>query len=83
MGVQSDKEIAQLICGNDHDLLDLFAINIEESSKLKIYTQKQALDFVGSKVKVNRKISAPRRPWVRTSFELSKSFYQVHNQTDS
>jgi DNA-directed RNA polymerase III subunit RPC2 len=64
MGVQSDKEVAQLICGNDHDLLDLFSINIEEASKLKIYTQKQALDFIGSKVKVNRKISGPRRPWV-------------------
>jgi len=78
MGVQSDKEIAQLICGNDHDLLDLFAINIEEASKLKIYTQKQALDFVGSKVKVNRKISGPRRPWADEALEVLATVVLAH-----
>ncbi|KAJ2959681.1 hypothetical protein NQZ79_g4876 [Umbelopsis isabellina] len=78
MGVQSDKEIAQLICGNDHDLLDLFAINIEEASKLKIYTQKQALDFIGSKVKVNRKISAPRRPWADEALEVLATVVIAH-----
>jgi DNA-directed RNA polymerase III subunit RPC2 len=78
MGVQSDKEIAQLICGNDHDLLDLFAINIEEASKLKIYTQKQALDFIGSKVKVNRKISAPRRPWADEALEVLATVVLAH-----
>ncbi|KAG2173536.1 hypothetical protein INT44_007127 [Umbelopsis vinacea] len=78
MGVQSDKEIAQLICGNDHDLLDLFSINIEEASKLKIYTQKQALDFIGSKVKVNRKISGPRRPWADEALEVLATVVLAH-----
>lgn len=67
MGIQSDKEIAQLVCGNDHDLLDAFAINLEECARLRIFTQQQALEHIGSKVKVTRKIATVRRPPVRFS----------------
>ncbi|KAG1180263.1 hypothetical protein G6F70_000650 [Rhizopus microsporus] len=56
LGVQSDREIAQLVCGNDHDLHDQFAINVEEASRLRVFTQMQALDYIGAKVKVNRKM---------------------------
>lgn len=61
MGIQSDREIAQLVCGNDHDLHDSFSINIEEAAKLRVYTQMQALDYIGAKVKINRKLTATRK----------------------
>ena len=64
MGVQSDREIAQLVCGNDHDLHDAFSINVEESSKMRVFTQLQALEFIGAKVKVNRKLSTVRKTMV-------------------
>lgn len=67
MGVQSDREIAQLVCGQDHDLHDMFAINIEEAAKMRIFTQLQALEYIGAKVKVNRKMATVRKTYVSCS----------------
>lgn len=54
-GVVSDLEVMQLVCGNDSSYQDLFAINFEEAAKLKIYTQQQALEYIGAKVKTVRR----------------------------
>ncbi|RUP47964.1 DNA-directed RNA polymerase III subunit RPC2 [Jimgerdemannia flammicorona] len=78
MGIQSDKEIAQLVCGNDHELLDAFAINLEECSKLKIFTQQQSLDHIGSKVKVTRKIATVRRPPSEEALEILATVVLAH-----
>lgn len=51
MGITSDKEICELVCGQDPDYLELFSSSLEESSMLEISTQKQALDYIGNKVK--------------------------------
>ncbi|CUS20462.1 LAQU0S01e07118g1_1 [Lachancea quebecensis] len=54
-GVVSDLEIMQLVCGNDSSYQDIFAVNFEEVAKMKIYTQQQALEYIGSKVKTVRR----------------------------
>ncbi|CEP64097.1 DNA-directed RNA polymerase III core subunit RET1 LALA0_S10e02190g [Lachancea lanzarotensis] len=54
-GIVSDLEIMQLVCGNDSSYQDIFAINLEEVAKMKIYTQQQALEYIGSKVKTVRR----------------------------
>ncbi|CAI4792737.1 BBM_1a_G0050510.mRNA.1.CDS.1 [Saccharomyces cerevisiae] len=54
-GILSDLEIMQLVCGNDSSYQDIFAVNLEESSKLGIYTQQQALEYIGAKVKTMRR----------------------------
>lgn len=54
-GILSDLEIMQLVCGNDSGYQDIFAVNLEESSKLDIYTQQQALEYIGAKVKTMRR----------------------------
>ncbi|CAI4917552.1 AVN_HP_G0045840.mRNA.1.CDS.1 [Saccharomyces cerevisiae] len=54
-GILSDLEIMQLVCGNDSSYQDIFAVNLEESSKLDIYTQQQALEYIGAKVKTMRR----------------------------
>lgn len=54
-GVVSDLEIMQLVCGNDSSYQDIFAINFEEASKYNIYTQQQALEYIGTKVKTIRR----------------------------
>ncbi|AMD19615.1 HCL536Cp [Eremothecium sinecaudum] len=54
-GVISDLEIMQLVCGNDSSYQDIFAINFEEASKMNIYTQQQALEYIGTKVKTIRR----------------------------
>lgn len=54
-GIISDLEIMQLVCGDDAAYQDLFVINFEECAKLGIYTQQQALEFLGAKVKTLRR----------------------------
>lgn len=54
-GIVSDLEVMQLVCGNDSSYQDIFAVNLEEASKLNLYTQQQALEYIGSKVKTVRR----------------------------
>ncbi|CCH43851.1 DNA-directed RNA polymerase III subunit [Wickerhamomyces ciferrii] len=54
-GIISDLEIMQLVCGDDAAYQDSFAINFEECAKVGIYTQQQALEFIGAKVKTMRR----------------------------
>jgi DNA-directed RNA polymerase III subunit RPC2 len=51
LGVQSDKEIVQLVCGADESLIALFSNSVEECAMLKIFSQKQAFDYMGTRVK--------------------------------
>lgn len=51
MGVSSDGEMHYLVAGVDPRYQEDFAINFEESVKLGIFTQQQALEWIGSKVK--------------------------------
>lgn len=54
MGVHSDKEMLLLVAGMDNLYQDDFAINFEEAIKQNVYTQQQALDWIGAKIKINR-----------------------------
>ncbi|CAO3588090.1 unnamed protein product [Absidia cylindrospora] len=78
LGIQSDREIAQLICGNDHDLHDSFSINMEEGAKCKVFTQMQALEFIGAKVKVNRKLTAVRKTIAEEALEVLATVILAH-----
>lgn len=54
-GITSDLEIMQLVCGDDAAYQDLFVVNFEEVAKMGIFTQHQALEYLGSKVKTMRR----------------------------
>lgn len=54
MGVHSDKEMMLLVTGFDDKYQEDFAINFEDAIKQGVYTQQQALDWMGSKIKINR-----------------------------
>ncbi|KAF2671685.1 beta and beta-prime subunits of DNA dependent RNA-polymerase [Microthyrium microscopicum] len=55
MGIQSDQEILQLVAGADKVYQDQFLINFEEVMKDDIQTQQQALEYIGSRVKIMRR----------------------------
>jgi DNA-directed RNA polymerase III subunit RPC2 len=55
--VESDREISELVCGNQAEYLALFSPSLEECSALKIFSQKQALDYLGGKVRVTQRNS--------------------------
>src|SRR4051812_9458471 len=78
MGIQNDKEIAQLIAGGNQEFLNMFAPNIEFCAHKKIFTQKQALEYIGQKVKVTRKIATGRRPIIEEALEILETMILAH-----
>ncbi|DBB06715.1 hypothetical protein WJX77_001955 [Trebouxia sp. C0004] len=50
MGVESDQEVTQLI-GNEGTYTGLFAPSLQECKQQSIFTQQQALEWLGAKVK--------------------------------
>lgn len=69
MGIHTDKEMLQMVAGDDSQYQDDFAINFEEALNLGIFTQQQALDWMGSRIKINRKTGAYRRTHVQEAVE--------------
>ncbi|XP_037973435.2 DNA-directed RNA polymerase III subunit RPC2 [Plutella xylostella] len=61
MGVCSDQEIVQLV-GTSDNILKKMAPCIMDCHNLKIFTQDQALNYIGSKLKVKRFQAAAARP---------------------
>lgn len=63
MGLIADQEIVQLIVGDDLLYMDLLYPTIEEGAESKLFTQRAALDYIGSKVKgMGRRPGTARRP---------------------
>ena len=52
LGIHSDHEILLLVAGNDAAYQDTFAVNFEECAKLRITTQQEALEYIGSKIQM-------------------------------
>ncbi|KAI3644619.1 hypothetical protein MP228_010783 [Amoeboaphelidium protococcarum] len=67
MGITSDKEVAQMICGNDIKLLDSFSPSLEESSQMDLHTRNQCLEYVGTRVKLSRGTG-----WANKSMSVKK-----------
>lgn len=59
MGVIADQEIVQLI-GSEEEVLSVFAPSLEECASLKIFTQLQALEYIGSKCRQMRSWGKPK-----------------------
>jgi DNA-directed RNA polymerase III subunit RPC2 len=81
MGVISDKEMMLLVTGTDSTYQDDFAINFEEAVKLGIFTQQQALDYIGARIKIARKpmeYGRNRRNYVHEALEAISSVIITH-----
>lgn len=48
----SDQEIQQLVTGSDRRFQDDFMVNFEDATRAGVFTQQQALDYVGARVKM-------------------------------
>jgi DNA-directed RNA polymerase III subunit RPC2 len=84
LGIQSDKEILLLCAGSSESYKAAFAINLEEAAKAKIFTRQQALEFIGTRVKVVRKgwvggaATGPRRPNWEEAMEALATIVLAH-----
>ncbi|QUC21061.1 uncharacterized protein UV8b_05304 [Ustilaginoidea virens] len=52
LGGLSDYEIMQLVAGSDGRYQDEFVINFDEATRAAVFTQHQALEYIGSRVKM-------------------------------
>jgi len=67
-------------------LQDDFAVNFEETIKLGIFTQQQALDFIGQRIPISRKGGAfgqQRRNYVQEALEAISSVFIAHVPIDN
>ncbi|KAI9836194.1 MAG: DNA-directed RNA polymerase III subunit [Sarea resinae] len=81
MGVQSDHEILLLVAGTDNVYQDQFSVNFEECAKLGIHTQQQALEYLGSRIKITRKpvgSGMPKRNHTQEALEALASVIITH-----
>ncbi|GMM30086.1 DNA-directed RNA polymerase III core subunit [Martiniozyma asiatica (nom. inval.)] len=77
-GIVSDLEVLQLVCGDDAIYQDIFAINFEEAAKLGVYTQKEALEFIGRKVKTIRRMNSPKLTILQEGIEAIATTLIAH-----
>ncbi|KAL5520388.1 RPC2 [Sanghuangporus baumii] len=78
LGLQSDKEILLLTAGNTEAYKSFFSPNVEEAAKLGVFTRHQALEYIGSRVKVNRRVIGPRRPAWEEAMEALATIVLAH-----
>lgn len=78
LGIQSDKEILLLTAGNSDAYASAFSPNLEEAAKLGVYTKQQALEYIGARVKVNRKVVGARRPYWEEALEALATIVLAH-----
>jgi len=78
MGIQSDREIFELVAGDDPDYGDMFAINLEECAKMEIFTQQQALEWLGTKVRVPKRGNIQRGKPQDEAREFIADFILAH-----
>ncbi|KAK8812330.1 hypothetical protein WA158_007564 [Blastocystis sp. Blastoise] len=61
LGVESDQEIVAMVC-NEPNMLTYFNLSLEESHNEKIYTQLQALKWMGTQVRLRQSKWTKKRP---------------------
>jgi len=59
MGLECDMEAVNMVAGTDPDLVQAVALCLEESAKLGITTQRQALKFIGIRIRKKQDAKAP------------------------
>ncbi|KAL2141446.1 hypothetical protein VTI28DRAFT_2405 [Corynascus sepedonium] len=83
LGGLSDYEIMELVAGGDARYQDDFLINFDEATKAGVFTQQQALEYVGSRVKMGgpkkgRSMAAPRRSPVEEGLDALANVVVAH-----
>ncbi len=61
MGVESDLEFVQSV-GSEREVIDALALSLEEPTRLNIATQKQALKYIGNKMRAKSALTWGKSP---------------------
>lgn len=82
-GLVSDQEILQLVCGSNPKYQDLFAINFEEAFRYGVYTQHQALEFLGTKIRTVRRAGTQKLTPIQEGIEAIATTIIAHINVDN
>nr|XP_034983724.1 DNA-directed RNA polymerase III subunit RPC2 [Zootoca vivipara] len=77
MGVESDQEIVQMI-GTEEHVMAAFGPSLEECQKAQIFTQMQALKYLGNKVRRQRMWGGPKKTKMEEARELLATTILAH-----
>ena len=80
LGIHSDQEILLLVARQDSAYQDTFTANFEECAKLGVNTQREALEYVGSKIQMKGRINFAdhRRKYAQEAIEALGSVIINH-----
>ncbi|KAI4103251.1 MAG: hypothetical protein LQ339_004354 [Xanthoria mediterranea] len=77
LGIHADAEVIKLCAGEDQVYQDIFSPNFEECAKLGIFSQVDALDYVGYRIKIINRYGQ-RRMQAQEALEALASVILVH-----
>ena len=77
MGIESDQEITQLV-GSEPKYRDTFAPSLQECADEGVFTQTQALEYIGSRIRIARRMWPSRKPKLEEARELLSSVILAH-----
>jgi DNA-directed RNA polymerase III subunit RPC2 len=83
MGISTDHEIMQLVCGAHDSFRRTFGACIEEANRAGIVTRGQALEFLGSKVKTLSRRVGGKRPNPEEATEILATVVLAHVPVDN
>ncbi|KAL8814416.1 MAG: hypothetical protein Q9223_006353 [Gallowayella weberi] len=78
LGLHADAEVILLCAGEDQVYQDIFTPNFEECAKLGIYSQIDALDYIGYRIKIINRGFNQRRMQAQEALEALASVILVH-----
>ncbi|KAH7096178.1 DNA-directed RNA polymerase [Auriculariales sp. MPI-PUGE-AT-0066] len=78
LGFQADKEILLATAGTTEAYKAIFSPNLEEASKASVFTRQQALEYVGARIRLQRRLIGPRRPAWEEALEALATIVLAH-----
>ena len=78
LGIHADREVMELCAGEDAVYQDMFAPNFEECVRLGIYSQIEALDFIGYRIRLMNKTWGSKAAYAQEALEALASIILVH-----
>lgn len=67
MGVETDQEVVQLV-GSEPYYADMMSSSIEECCSLQVFTQTQALEYIGNRAKQRQQQRKPKPKAISSVF---------------
>ncbi|KAJ1916405.1 DNA-directed RNA polymerase III complex subunit Rpc2 [Mycoemilia scoparia] len=78
MGITADQEISKLVVGTDEEFYELFSPSLEQAAMLKLFTQKQCLEYIGKRVRISRRFGSIRRTPIEEAHEILANVILAH-----